>query len=189
MRKITPYMQYNSALWMLIVVLGIYSAIMTYFAVRNIPTFKVVAIEPTGTRLITDQKDKAIEFERQQFVKKFIRSFTNYDADSIIEITNQYTSLMTEEFWKKYQPNFQVEMTKIKEARISQNSTITKLEQSDKDPFSYTATVETLQFYRGSTKKLQGVIQLNIKATRRTEYNPSGFEVDNLQENWTEVSK
>jgi hypothetical protein len=185
MKKIiSPYMQYNMSLWILIVVLGIYSCITTYFALRNIPDIKIVAVESTGTRLVTDSKDKVFEKEEQEFVKRFLRLYTNYDSESITETIGKSTEWMSDAVWKKLEDSYKKTREQIVELKMVQISEITKLEQSDGNKNDYVAVISTRQIYRGISKKLRGTISLRIKQKPRSEVNPWGLEVDEIVENW-----
>jgi hypothetical protein len=183
----TPYMQYQSSLWIFIAVLAVYSVAMTFMAMRNIPEFKIVAIEPTGTRLVTDSTDKVIERERQEFVKRFIRLYTNYDSESFSETIGHSTDWMSDGAWSRIEQSFKDMKVQILEYKMVQISEITKLEQSDASPLEFSAEVHTRQIYRGTSKKLHGTLILKLKAQKRTDLNPWGWEVDELAETWKEV--
>lgn len=185
--KVTPYMQYQSSLWILVGVLLLYSIAMTTIAMRNIPEFKIVAIEPTGTRLVTDSTDKVIEKERQEFVKRFIRLYTNYDSDSFGETIGHSTDWMSDSAWSRIEQSFKEMKSKIIEYKMVQITEITKLDQSDANPLEFSAEVHTRQIYRGTSKKLSGTLILKLKAQKRTDLNPWGWEVDELAETWKEL--
>lgn len=185
--KITPYMQYQSSLWILIGVLFLYSVTMTVFALRNIPEFKIVAIEPTGTRLVTNSTDKVIERERQEFVKRFIRLYTNYDSESFGETIGHSTDWMSDGAWSRIEQSFKEMKAQILEYKMVQISEITKLEQSDTNPLEFSSEVHTRQIYRGTSKKLNGTLILKLRVQKRTDLNPWGWEVDELAETWKEV--
>lgn len=185
--KVTPYMQYQSSLWILIGILLLYSIAITVMALRNIPEFKIVAIEPTGTRLVIDNTDKVIERERQEFVKRFIRLYTNYDSDSFSETIGHSTDWMSDGAWSRIEPVFKETKAQSLEYKMVQISEINKLEQSDANPLEFSAEVHTRQIYRGSSKKLNGTLILKLKAQKRTDLNPWGWEVDELAETWKEI--
>ena len=185
--KSTPYMQYQSSLWLLILALAVYGVVMTIFAVRNIPEFKIVAIESTGTRLVTDSTDKVIERERQEFVKRFIRLYTNYDSESFSETIGHSTDWMSDASWSRIEKAFEEMKAQIIEYKMVQISEITKLEQSDTQPLEFTAEIHTRQIYRGTSKKLIGTLTVKLKTQKRTELNPWGWEVDELSETWKEI--
>ena len=188
MKKIlSPYMQYNMSLWLLILILSIYGGIMTYFALRNIPSIKIIAVESTGTRFVTDSKDKALEKEQQEFVKRFLRLYTNYDADSITETVGKATEWMSNSAWIKVSESYTKTKAQAIDVKMVQISEITKLVQSDSDNSVFIGNVSTRQIYRGISKKLTGVIQLRVKLRPRSELNPWGLEVDELSETWRDA--
>lgn len=185
--KFSPYMQYQSSLWLLILVLGIYGIVMTTFAVRNIPELKIVAIEATGTRIVTDSTDKVIERERQEFVKRFIRLYTNYDSETFSETIGHSTDWMSDSAWSRIEKSFEEMKSQILEYKMVQISEITKLEQSDLNPLEFSSEIHTRQIYRGTSKKLLGTLSVKLKSQKRTELNPWGWEVDELSETWKEI--
>lgn len=188
MRKIlSPYMQYNASLWLLILVLSLYAGVMTYFALRNIPDIKIIAVEATGTRMVTDSKDKVFEKEQQEFVKRFLRLYTNYDAESFAETMGKSTDWMSDAAWSRIEDSFKRTKAQILEIKMVQISEITKLEQSDSNPGDFTATINTRQIYRGTSKKLIGLIHLRVKPRLRTDLNPWGLEVDEISDSWKEI--
>ena len=180
-------MQYQSSLWLLILMLSIYGVVMTVFAVRNIPEFKIVAIEPTGSRLVTNNTDKVIERERQEFVKRFIRLYTNYDSETFSETIGHSTDWMSDVSWRRIEKAFEEMKAQILEYKMVQISEITKLEQNDANPLEFSAEIHTRQIYRGTSKKLIGSLSVKLKSQKRTELNPWGWEVDELMETWKDI--
>lgn len=186
-RLASPYMQYNLSLWIIILILSIYAGVMTYFALRNIPDIKILAIESTGTRLVTDNKDKVFEKEEQEFVKRFLRYYTNYDAETFTETIGKSTEWMSDAAWNKLSESFKKTKAQILDLKMVQISEITKLDQADSNKDDFTANIQTRQIYRGIQKKLLGTIHLKIKARARSDLNPWGLEVDEIAESWREL--
>lgn len=180
-------MQYNLSLWYLIIFLSLYSVVMTVLALRNIPSFKLIAIEQTGTRYITDEKDKVLESEQQEFVKRFVRLYTNYDSENFTQTIGHSTDWLSDQAWRKIEEDFKKMKSQILEVKMVQISDIKKIEQSDSFKNEFTLEVLARQIYRGTQKQLKGTLNIKLKIKERTELNPWGWEVDELNESWKEI--
>lgn len=183
-KLLSPYMQYNYIMWILVIVLVIYGGVMTHFAVRNIPDIKVVAIESTGTRLITDSKDLVLEREQQEFVKRFLRLYSNYDYENFRDTIGQATEWMSNSAWSLIEDKFKKVKAQTLEVKLVQISEIKKLDQSDTNKNEFTAVIHTRQIYRGIQKKLVGQIHLVVQPKARSELNPYGWEVNEFSDSW-----
>ena len=183
-KKITPYIQYNLSLWLLVAILSIYSLGITIYAIKNQRELKIIAIDQFGTRLVTEQNDKIYEQEKYEFVKYFIRIYTNYDSENFTQTIGHSTDLMSDDVWSKIEAEYKSLKARVQETKMHQFSEITRLEMDDKNPNTFKAQVESTQSYRGIQKKVKGEIQLTLIKKERSELNPHGWEVAGLFERW-----
>jgi len=183
-KKLTPYLQYNISLWYLVALLSVYSFGVTVYAVKNQKELKIIAIDQFGTRLVTEQNDKIYEQEKYEFVKHFIRIYTNYDSENFTQTIGHSTDLMNDDVWNKIESEYKSLKDRVKETKMHQVSEITKLEVDDKNQNNFKAYVESTQSYRGIQKKVKGEIQLTLNQKERSELNPHGWEVVGLYESW-----
>jgi len=183
-KKITPYIQYNLSLWLLVAILSIYSVGITIYAIKNQRELKIIAIDQFGTRLVTEQNDKIYEQEKYEFVKYFIRIYTNYDSENFTQTIGHSTDLMSDDVWSKIEAEYKSLKARVQETKMHQFSEITRLEMDDKNPNTFKAQVESTQSYRGIQKKVKGEIQLTLIKKERSELNPHGWEVAGLFERW-----
>lgn len=183
-KKITPYLQYNLSLWYLVALLSIYSIGITIYAIKNQSELKIIAIDKFGTRLVTEQNDKVYEQEKYEFIKYFIRIYTNYDSENFTQTIGHSTDLMSDEVWNKIEGDYKDLKKRVSETKMIQVSEITKLEVDDKNNNLFKAQIESTQTYRGIQRKIKGEIQITIKLKERSELNPHGWEVVSMYESW-----
>ncbi len=183
-KKITPYIQYNMSLWLLVAILSIYSVGITIYAIHNQRELKIIAIDQFGTRLVTEQNDKIYEQEKYEFVKYFIRIYTNYDSENFTQTIGHSTDLMSDDVWSKIEAEYKSLKARVTETKMHQFSEITRLEMDDKNPNVFKAQIESTQSYRGIQKKVKGEIQLTLIKKERSDLNPHGWEVVGLFERW-----
>lgn len=180
----TPYLQYKVSLWYLIGILSIYSFGITVYAIRNQKEFKIIAIDNFGTRLVTDQNDKVFEQEKYEFVRYFIRLYTNYDSENFTQTIGHSTDLMSDEVWVQIENEYKLLKNRVHETKMHQVSEITQLEVDDKNDLNFKANIEGKQIYRGIQKEVKGEIHLTLKQKERTDLNPYGWEVVQIYESW-----
>ena len=183
-KKITPYIQYNLSLWLLVAILSIYSVGITIYAIKNQRELKIIAIDQFGTRLVTEQNDKIYEQEKYEFVKYFIRIYTNYDSENFTQTIGHSTDLMSDDVWSKIEAEYKSLKARVQETKMHQFSEIKRLEMDDKNPDVFKAQIESTQSYRGIQKKIKGEIQLTLIKKERSDLNPHGWEVVGLFERW-----
>lgn len=183
-KKITPYIQYHFSLWMLISLLFIYSIGITIYALNNKSELKIIAIDQLGTRLVTDQNDKIYEQEKYEFVKYFIRLYTNYDSENFTTTIGHTTDLMSDGVWSKIEAEYKSLKTRVLETKMNQVSEIKRLEMDDANINHFKAQVISIQNYRGVQKQIKGEIQITLSKKTRSELNPHGWEVVGLYERW-----
>ncbi|MFN3453756.1 MAG: hypothetical protein ACK41T_02275 [Pseudobdellovibrio sp.] len=183
-KKISPYIQYNMSLWLLVAILLTYSLGITVYAIKNQRELKIIAIDQFGTRLVTEQNDKIFEQEKYEFVKYFIRLYTNYDSENFTQTIGHSTDLMSDDVWSKIEAEYKSLKNRVQETKMHQISEITRLEMDDKNPNVFKAQIESTQSYRGIQKKVKGEIQLTLIKKDRSELNPHGWEVVGLFERW-----
>lgn len=184
MKKISPYFQYHLMNWYLVFVLSVYSISITVFTIKSNKEVKIIAIDQFGTRLVTEKNDKIYQTEKYEFVKYFIRNYTNYDSENFSQTIGHSTDLMTDEVWNKIENEYKILKDRVKETKMIQISEITKLEEDDKNSNQFKAEIISQQNYRGIQKKIKGEIQLILNLKKRTELNPYGWEVSSLYEKW-----
>ena len=184
MNKITPYIQYRLSIWYLVVLLTIYSIGITIYAVTSKSELKIIAIDRFGTRLVTDENDKVLEQEKYEYIKYFIRIYTNYDSENFTQTIGHSTDLMSDEVWNKIESEYKNLKKHVGETKMLQVSEISKLEVDDKNNNRFKAQVESTQTYRGIQRKIKGEIQITVKKKDRSEINPHGWEVVGLYESW-----
>ncbi len=183
-KKITPYFQYNISLWYLVIILSIYSIGVTVFSIKNQKELKIIAIDQFGTRLVTEQNDKVYEQEKYDFVKYFIRIYTNYDSENFTQTIGHSTDLMSDDVWNKIESEYKNLKNRVTETKMLQVGEITLLEVDDKNNNLFKAQIEVIQTYRGIQKKIKGEIHLTLNHKLRSDLNPHGWEVVGLYESW-----
>lgn len=183
-KKITPYFQYNLSLWYLVILLSCYSVGVTIYAIANRHDIRIIAIDQFGTRFVTDQNDKIHEQEKHEFVKYFIRLYTNYDSENFTQTIGHSTDLMNDAVWNKIESEYKNLKERVAETKMIQVAEISKLEEDDKNPNLFKAEIESTQTYRGIQRKIKGEIHLTLNNTERSEINPHGWEVIGLYERW-----
>lgn len=183
-KKLTPYFQYKLSLWYLVALLSIYSVSITVYALKNQKELKIIAIDQFGTRLVTEKNDKIYEQEKYEFVKYFIRIYTNYDSENFSQTIGHSTDLMSDEVWSKIENEYKSLKLRVLETKMQQISEIIKLEVDDKNNDIFKAQIESSQIYRGIKKNIIGEIHIKLNKKNRSDLNPHGWEVVSLYESW-----
>ncbi len=182
MKVVTPYLQHKITKSALVILLIVYSTITTIYALRmKAPV--LIAIEAGKARLVTETNVELQEKERLALVKEFVKYFTEYDSESFETRVGQAFDMVSDDVWKVYKDQFRQKLTELKGKDFSQQSRITKIELIDQR--TYQVGVEVTQLDRALRQKKFGSIKIIIDERTRTEANPAGHTISQVEETWT----
>src|ERR1035437_7230815 len=60
----------------------VYSLIITLMCLKLTPKTMIIAIEPTGTRVVSSDTDRAYRLEKEMFLRRFVLLLYAYDSQS-----------------------------------------------------------------------------------------------------------
>lgn len=140
----------------------------------------LIAVEPSGTRLITDEKDRVFEAELSNFIKYFLEHYYQYSSETFLAQIGKATDLMSEELYQEKQS----ELLKINENLKSMKLTNTiEIESIDKvGENTYEAVLNITVTNRMSSHHVKLKVVMTLQEHKRDAKNPYNYEIGTLNE-------
>lgn len=160
-------------------VLG-YCTITTFLLLRLKPDPILIGIDAYGTRLIVKADDSLLKIEKENFIKKFLSSFYNYDQDNFSARISESGDLMSRALWEKKRQDLAQTATRLKSEILSQTTKIQELRQIDDVTFEADLLVLVKDKLKEYPFKLR--VELKLKRSTRTGINPYAYELEVLNE-------
>jgi hypothetical protein len=180
-----PHLQYNFVIWLLIGVLLVYAAIATVTIIRNKPDIRIIAIEPTGTRLVSSDTDPVLEMERLKFLRLFAHLYNNYDAQTFEESVLKAFDWVTDEIWKSKEAEVKVTLENLQKTGTIQTAKVTRIAENAENQFEI--EILATQYFRAKQVTKKGVLTLVVEDAVRSSTNPWGLVISSLSERWQDV--
>jgi len=164
----------------LVIVLGVYSAVTTLCLVKVKPKTILIGIENNATRIIGSNDDRLLRLEKQAFLKQFIRTLYNYDESSYKEKVSLAGDLMSDQLWKGEKPKFEEISKKLEGKEITQEVRILDLREIDLDQYEADLELKVKDRLTEVTPKIK--VKITINEHRRSDLNPYPYEVEHYDE-------
>ena len=84
-------------------VLLFYSALTTVLLLKLKPEPLLIGVDQFGTRIIRTADDRLLKQEKENFLKKFLQIYNNYDSETYDQKISEAGDLMSKELWEKKQ--------------------------------------------------------------------------------------
>ena len=163
--------------WWLLTALFIWAVLATITAIKPNKTL-LLALDESGTRLITDSQDKFIRLELKNFITQFLNNYYTFNELTFQSQISNATDLMSKDLWDREKEKLAQLNEKLKADPISQFVQILSIDQIDESNFEITSSI-TLNS-RMSSKIIKIKTKLQVSKIKRSESNPWGFEVTEL---------
>lgn len=165
----------NVQQWGLIAALTLWSGLATFQALYADDKLVLIAIEDSGTRLILEPHDPALQNEFKNFVSQFLNHYFTYDDRSFASQIDFASRLMNSEFWEQQRPRLLDLKSKFEVQSIVQKAEIESIDLLTPDHvearlqvFLKTASIE---------EEFHIKIRLGFQKIQRSKANPWGYEV------------
>lgn len=165
--------------WALLLALTIWALLATATSLRQDKTI-LIALDESGTRTITDAKDKFLALELKNFIHTFLTKYYNYNELTFSEQMQSATDLMDKALWETEKEKLLSIQTKLKLEPLTQSSIIQSIDQIGES--TYEAILKTTISSRLNAKTVQIKTTLELKKSPRTENNPWGYEITELHD-------
>lgn len=165
------------------VVLGlavIYIMVATVLLLRIRPEPLLIGVDQYGTRVIRDSSDRLVKKERENFLKRFLMLFYNYDSGSFEERISESGDLMSGALWAEKRDEFSKIARQLKAEDLEQKATVSELRELDET--SYQADVALIIRRKLTESKVKLRVDLRVRPNRRNEKNPYPLEVERYDE-------
>ena len=164
----------------LIFVLFVYATVITGLCLKLKPETVIIAVEDSGTRVVTNENDAALKKERENFLKKFVSLIYMYDATTFRPRISQAGDLMEKKLWQKHEDEFLKLSERLSTDELTQKVKILDLREID--PESYQADLEISVVRKLEEKKGRVTVELKVQKSKRQLLNPYDMEVTDYVE-------
>lgn len=155
--------------------LAAYSAIATVMVLKMEPKTIIIAVEPTGTRIVDSNSDKALESERESFVRRFVGLLYSYDSSNFDERVSSAGDLMTAPLWAAKKGDFLGLSHRIKSSEIVQSVKLRDLRELDPQHYQADLEIKVKRRLEEGVAKIR--LDLTVNPTKRAYANPYDMEV------------
>ena len=162
-------------------VLVLYAVTLTVMCFKLTPKTLIIAIEPTGTRVVSSDTDRALRLEKESFLRRFVTLLYAFDSTSFDQRVSSAGDLMAAELWKQKQDEFSKLSGKMKTDELSQSVKLLDLREVDSENYQVDIELKVNHKLQETPVKLRVDIKIR-KRKQRTEENAYDMEVVNYVE-------
>ena len=166
--------------WVLILALFAWAMVATVIALRAKPETLLIGLDDHGARLITDQKDRLLVTESTKLIQNFVDLYYSYNEVNHGVRVGHATDLMTEELWKKLQPELAKVQEKLSKEPLTEVAEIDSIDQLGPNRIQVLVSLTIKQ--RMSERVVKIRLEIGLRQRERTSSNPYGFEIVSLSE-------
>ena len=145
------------------------------------PKTMIIAIEPTGTRVVSSDTDRAYRLEKEMFLRRFVLLLYAYDSSSFDSRISTAGDLMSSDLWKQKQEYYLKISSQMKTDEISQTVKIIDLREVDSENYQADIEIRVNHKLQETVTKLRTDFKIR-KRKQRTEENAYDMEVVNYAE-------
>ena len=166
--------------WTLIFALFVWAIISTIYAFRNQEKTILIGIDDIGTRVIAESTDRLVQSELKNFLKTFLDMYFTYDHTTFSEKMGSATELMSPDLWEQNKEKLLDLNERLKKTPLSQFAEIESIDLVEQ------GKIEAILNLRIKSRLLEQKsrikVNLQFKRSERTEKNPWGFEITELND-------
>lgn len=166
--------------WILISVLTLWGITATLYGYAKSSKLVLIAIDDTGTRLVTTNQDKLLQAELRNFIKAFLEYYFIYDEKTFREQMGRATENMSESLWTSNQEKLQALRVKLEKSPLSQSMEVESIDLVDINRIEAVLNVRVRA--RMTEQKVRLKVNLEFRKHERTESNPWGFEITEVSD-------
>lgn len=157
--------------------LSIYSVVMTVVDLQKKPVTTIIAIEETGTRVVTDENDSALKKEKKNFIQSFISYLYAFNSSNFESRMSSAGDLMSNELWAQKVEGFRKASAQVKNDDFMSVCQIKDIQESSANPNKFRAVIEVTFRKKLQTEKKRYAVDIEVKRSKRDVLNPYDMEV------------
>jgi hypothetical protein len=165
--------------------LVLYALVITIVDLQKRPVTTIIAIEDTGTRVVTDQNDAALKKEKRNFVQAFISYLYAFNSSNFESRMSSAGDLMSNELWAQRVESIRKAVIQIQNDDLVSLCQIKDIQESNSNPNKFRAVIEVTFRRKLQTEKKRYAVDIEVKKSKRDILNPYDMEVIRYDENPT----
>lgn len=167
---------------------------------RQKPKTVLIGIDQNGTRVIESRMDPLFETEVVNFIRNFVQLYYSYESETFLKQVGEATEYFSENLWKRNEEQLSRQTESLKKESLSQITVLKTIEQLSvekpkrgvntdgggspmdllRGKYHVTGEINISARLRRWMKGLD--VQLSLRRVPRTERNPWGFVIDELED-------
>jgi hypothetical protein len=165
----------------LILVLGGWALVATVLVVRLKPAVVLIGIDQYGTRVITNEDDRLLKSERENFIKKYIAYSFSYSSADFDQRTSAAGDMMTAELWERKKFDLGKISENLKANELTQVTRIQEMRELGDNQYEADLEIKVKNKLQEGTAKIR--VELKLQKAPRTNEKPYQYEVSSHVEN------
>ena len=160
-----------------VTILALYAIAITIVDIQKKPVTTIIAIEETGTRVVTDVNDSALKKEKKNFVQSFISYLYAFNSSNFESRMSAAGDLMSNELWAQKVDGFRKASSQVKNDDFMSVCQIKDIQESSSNPNKFRAVIEVTFRKKLQTEKKRYAVDIEVKKSKRDVLNPYDMEV------------